>query len=93
MDLLDRVQALADDAADQGDHALAQALHAVASLGGKPPAAVVHMVPRQAPAMVVGPDMAAVLAFLKVTDVAAFNARRDAAGEAVLAVGRFRYVE
>jgi hypothetical protein len=93
MDLIHRVRALADEAAAAGCHDLALALHAVANLGGKPPAAVVHAAPGRGPVVVVGPDLSAVLASLGVADPAAFSARGAPAGETIQAVREFRFVE
>jgi hypothetical protein len=45
MDLIDRAFELADEAAEAGGHELSQALHAIANLGGKAPAAVVNAAP------------------------------------------------
>jgi hypothetical protein len=83
MDLIDRVRELADEAAEAGQHQLSQALHAVANLGGKTPAAVVHTAPGGEPSVVLGPDLAAVLAFLNV----------GAVGGPVRVVRELRFVE
>lgn len=93
MDLIERVRLLADEAKDQGRHAMSQALHAVANLGGKRPAAVVHTRPGMAPAVIVGPDLTAVLDSLNVPDLGEFNALNGPRGEAVHLVGEFRFVE
>jgi len=93
MDLIHRVRALADEAAWAGEHALAQALHAVANLGGQAPAAAVHTAHGRDPDVVVGPDLAAVLASLGAADVGEFNALHAAGGETVHVVRGFRFVE
>jgi hypothetical protein len=74
-------------------HELAQALHAVANLGGKAPAAVVHTAPGREPSVVLGPDLPAVLASLNVRDVGEFNALHGSSGESVRIVRELRFVE
>ena len=93
MDLIERVRDLADEAAASGHHVLAQSLHAVANLGGKPPAAVIHTAPGREPVVVCGPDLPAVLASLRMNDVGEFNALNGAGGASVHVVREFRFVE
>lgn len=93
MDLIHRVRDLADEAAAAGQHDLAQALHAVANLGGQRPAAVVHTAPGREPVVVVGPDLPAVLADLRIEDMVDYNALNATAGESVRVVREFRFVE
>jgi hypothetical protein len=93
MDLLHRVRALADEAAETGQLALGQALHAVANLGGKVPAAVVHTEPGGEPIVVVGPDLPAVQRSLGIEDLAEYNALHAPGGTTARVVREFRFVE
>jgi hypothetical protein len=93
MDLLHRVRALADEAAETGQLALAQALHAVVNLGGKGPAALVYVEQYQEPIVVVGPDLPAVRRSLGIDDLAEFNALNGPGGTTARVVREFRFVE
>ena len=93
MDLIDRVRELADEAAGAGRHELAQALHAVANLNGRRPAAVVLTRADGEAVVLVGPDPAALLADLKVDNPAEYDAWAAAGGGVVRVVRELRYVE
>jgi len=93
MDLLHRIRALADEAAETGQLALAQALHAVANLGGKGPAALVYVEQGQESVLVVGPDLPAVKRSLGIEDLTEFSTRNAPRGTTTRAVREFRFVE